>query len=140
MAKTTTIKAGYRVTFHSTENDGDNPNVISREGVPEREARLLGALAHGVWDSGIANSFEPDEEECEEAHTHFLTIFERFSDVFTAKQMQEFRDEQDEVFSYISENITGPNSEGYVIRSLGEFSIEFIPHDIVIDDVTDDFC
>jgi hypothetical protein len=139
MAHKTTIKAGYRVTFHSTENDGDSPNVITREGVSEREARFLGALAHAVAGSDIANNYEPDEDEQAEAYQEFLPIFERFEDLFSAKEMEQFRADDWRVFSYISEHISGSNSEGYVIRSVGPFTIEFIPQDIVIDDVTEDF-
>lgn len=64
MTKINKIKAGYRVTAVSCENDGDHYRTVMKEGLSEKAITLLGAVVHMMHsgDSKLENNYEPGEE------------------------------------------------------------------------------
>lgn len=137
MSKFNIIPAGYRFTFVSWENDGDNYKTIIKEGVEEKQAKLLVELAKA--DSGLENAYEPDETELKTGYNVLWPIFEKHKDVFSSKQMESFKADVGAMTEYINEKILGYSSEGYWMRVLDSYKIEYIPEEIKIEDVTDKF-
>lgn len=141
MAKTGKIKAGYRITSISWENDGDNYRTVVKEGVKEDEAKLIGELGKlmKTRKSGLENCYEPSDEELERGHKFYLPTFEKHSHLFSKHDNNLYQQDAYAIMSYIIDNITGFSNEGYALRVLESMKIEYFPEDVVIEDVTKKF-
>lgn len=141
MSKFNTILAGYRFTFVSWENDGDNKKTIVKEGVQEAEAKLLGKLASLIQlgGCGLENNYEPSEKEQKKAFKILLPIFEKHKDIFDESDMNLFRKDVGQMVDYINENMLGHGEDGYWMRALQSTKVEYIPEEINIEDVTSKF-
>lgn len=141
MSKFTVIPVGYRFTFTSWENDGDNYNTIIKEGVNEDNAQLLGELAYNLsmGNTGLENVYEPSKKEKETGYAVLWPIFEKHKALFDSKTFEQFEKDGANMVAYIDSHILGSSSEGYLMRGLGDYKIEYIPEKIVIEDVTDKF-
>ena len=132
------IKAGYRVTSISWENDGDNYRTIIKEGLKEEEVKLIGAIGKLMKSkkSGLENNYEASDKELSKGHKCYLPIFEKYVSLFSEHDMNLYREDCYGIMDYIVENITGPSSEGYALRVLESMKIEYFPEDILVQDVT----
>lgn len=141
MSKFTIIPAGYRFTFTSWENDGDNYNTIIKQGVDEANAQLLGELAYNIsrGKTGLENIYEPSDDEKEAGYAVLWSIFKKHEALFDKKKFEEFKKDGLNMVMYIDSNILGSSSEGYLMRGLGDYKIEYLPEKITIEDVTDKF-
>lgn len=141
MAKTSKIKAGYRITSVSWENDGDNYRTVVKEGMKEDQAKLIGELGKlmKTRKSGLENCYEASKEELENGHKFYLPTFEKYAHLFSKHDMNLFREDAYGIMEYIVDNITGYSNEGYALRVLESMKIEYFPEDVVIEDVTKKF-
>lgn len=141
MAKTSKIKAGYRITSVSWENDGDHYRTVVIEGVKEEEAKLIGSLGKLMQSrkSGLENNYEPSDEEYEKGHQCYLPTFEKYEHLFSKHDMNLYRQDCYAIMDYIGEKITGYSTEGYALRVLESMKVEYFPEDVVIEDVTKKF-
>lgn len=138
------IKAGYRLTVTSCENDADNYATKVIDGLTIERARVCVAYCKLFTnDRSVSNMYEPDEDE-------IATIDERVVSVacdagFIAH-----------VFAAIGEDATDAEIRYYVFDAIisemglcysGDFytrrcvswRVEYVEHDINIPDVTDTF-
>lgn len=132
------IKAGYRVTSISWENDGDNYRTVIKEGLKEEEVKLIGAIGKLMKSkkSGLENNYEASDKELSKGHKFYLPIFEKYVSLFSEHDMNLYRQDCYAIMDYIVENITGYSSEGYALRVLESMKIEYFPEDILVQDVT----
>lgn len=137
MQKFTTIPEGYRFTFVSYEGDADNYQTIITEGLPQREAQLVGELAKLLIDggSGLENQYEPSENVYERAYAKIFSIFEKYQDVFEPQYFELFKPDLGGAIDYINENILG-SSDVYTLRVLKSYKVEYVAQDIHLEDVT----
>lgn len=138
MSKKSKIKAGYRITSVSWENDGDNYRTVIKEGLKEEETKLIGEIGKLMKSrkSGLENSYEPDDKELNKGHAFYLPVFEKYEHLFSKHDMSIYRADAYGIMSYIVDNITGYSAEGYALRVLESMKIEYFPEDVVIEDVT----
>ncbi len=142
-----TIPQGYRFTTHSWENDADARQTLIKEGLSKRETELLARLASIIKNrgTGLANTYDPTEEEQERAYKVLLPIFEEYIDLFDTgikelTNIEWFRKDGGYMLNYIQAKLTGePYSPDFGIRVIESFKIEYIPMDIVLEDVTNQF-
>ena len=139
-----TIKAGYRVTVTSWENDGDNYNTLSKDGMTAEAARLVYQLL-SLLEGDLGNMYEPDEEECElltEAVIPIikqnLSILGEFGYSVYKQSDVDFPMYATQVATSIIGDFTG-FSEGYYTRKVESIVVEYVPAEIVIQDVTHEF-
>lgn len=141
MAKNSKIKAGYRITSVSWENDADNYRTIVKEGIKEEEAHLIGDLGKlmKTRKSGLENCYDPSDEDLEIGHKFYLPTFEKYAGLFSKHDMNIFRTDAYGIMEYIVDNITGSSNEDYALRVLESMKIEYFPEEVVIEDVTKKF-
>ena len=135
------IPAGYRFTFNSWENDGDNKRTIVMEGVSEKEAHLFANLAKLIKlrGTGLENAYDPDKKAKQKAYEKLFPLFEAHREVFDDDDFELFVGNVGQMVDYISEYMLGYSDEEYWLRVLESYKIEYIPQEIKIDDVTDKF-
>ena len=141
MAKTSKIKAGYRITSVSWENDGDHYHTVIKEGLKEEDAKLIGTLGKLMQSrkSGLENNYEASDKDLKKGHAFYLPTFEQYEHLFSKHDMALYRQDCYAIMEYITENITGYSSEEYALRVLESMKIEYFPEDVVIEDVTKKF-
>lgn len=141
MSKTSKIKAGYRVTSVSWENDADNYRTIIKEGLKEEEAKLLGEVGTlmKTRKSGLENNYKPDKDDLDKGHKFYLPVFEKYSHLFGEHDMSLYRQDCYGIMEYIVDNITGYSTENYALRVLESMKFEYFPEDVVIENVTEKF-
>lgn len=141
MTKTSKIKAGYRITSVSWENDGDHYRTLIKEGLKEEETRLIGEIGSLMKSrkSGLENAYEASEKELAKGHKFYLPVFEKYSNLFSKHDMDLYRKDCYAIMEYITDMITGYSAEGYALRVLETMKIEYFPEDVVIEDVTEKF-
>lgn len=139
--KTNTIKAGYRITCVSWENDADHYRTIVKEGFSLEETKLIAEIASAMMnrESGLENNYEASARALAKGNKFFLKIFEKYKHLFDEHDMDLYREDHYAIVEYITDNLTGYSVEGYALRVLDSIVIEHIPQDIVIEDVTDLF-
>lgn len=142
----TIIKAGYRITVESWENDGDNTKTETQDGFTLEEAKFHIELFKLFYSQNqqagcFGNMYEPSEHEMER-------MFEAVSNVIakhpcSSEFFEVFDDETlDDVLHDQTMNILyefGLSGGEFFTRVLESFTVEFIPNDIEIKDVTYEF-
>lgn len=141
MSKFTKIKAGYRTTCVSWENDADYYRTIVKEGLSFAEAKLIGELASAMLTrkSGLENNFEASDRDLAKGHKFYLKIFEKHKELFCEHDLNLFRQDHYAIVEYITDNLTGYSVEGYALRVLDSIVVEHVPQDIILEDVTEQF-
>ena len=133
-----TIKAGYRITVTSWENDADNYNTETCDGLSEDTARfhidLLKLIAGSNCNDNtvFGNMYEPGDEELEvfeEAATKVLEKHDQFDSKYDAL----------DIATDIIGNYTGYSSDGFYTRVAESIVVEYVPQEIIIEDVSSKF-
>lgn len=137
------IAAGYRFTFNSTDIRDENPQTIIKEGLTETEASLFAEISEEIQGYGATyltiRSSSP-EWRIKKEHERLYNIFDKHSTLFTNEKMQEFKTDVGTIIDYIAENMIGYSYDDQIdMRSLKNYTIEDIPQDIIIKDVTATF-
>lgn len=154
------IKAGYRVTVTSWENDADNGRTVSNEGLTHDEVVFLKALFDLVkksYHSGAHGNIHCDY------HSEEIPIFvraaydvvknnydiapENIREAFDAvnSEADEYDEEgEDELYGLIDLCLNllskyGLTGDDYYTRVMETFKVEYIPVTIQIEVVTDKF-
>lgn len=147
------IKAGYRMTVVSWENDADHYKTIIKEGMSEAEVRFaVDVLSHmesksnggkerGMW----GNWYEPSDDLIEEFALFFAEIIKQHAPVsYDAMQWEDddiaallAHEPNDDLAYYIGEYIAEFLGSGdFFTRVCSSIKIEFVPQDVLIEDVT----
>jgi hypothetical protein len=143
----TTIKKGYRITVTSWENDADNYNTKSIEGLDENEIKFHVELAkmhvsENQDRNAFGNIYDPSDLE-REKHVEALTALGmRYPGVINNWIVEEGEEVLVEDYSTLIHDSLGElglrGSEFYT-RVTESFVVEYIPEDIHIQDVTAQF-
>lgn len=158
MTKFTTIKAGYRLTVTSWENDADNYNTKMIEGLTKEDVEFhvkFISLFKSGSRGGFGNMHEPSSmkryqlaeaiallvQANDATNTSFDGLGKLLKDVDVTDE-EKFEDDimapiLDSAHDYLWElGLTGGE---FYTRVLDKYKVEFVPHDIQIQDVTDQF-
>ncbi len=142
--KFTEIKAGYRLTVTSWENDGDNYNTKSQDGLTKEESVFLVELItlfksrhnrHGLSRT-FGNMYDPSDKEIEEFNTATSAVVSKHN-VASMSFSEYFQPIDLDVTEYLYDlGLTGGEQFTRVMES---YTVEFIPCPIRIEDVTEEF-
>lgn len=137
------ISAGYRFTFNSIDIRNENEKTIIKEGLTETEASLFAELSEELQECGATyltiRSSAP-EWRIKKEHERLYNIFEKHPTLFTNEKMQEFKEDVGAIMDYMSENMLGYSHDEHIdMRTLKSYTIEDIPQDIIMKDVTATF-
>lgn len=134
------IKAGYRITVVSWENDADNYRTITRDGLLKEEAQRDVEFLKLI--AGSYNRHDTDNKVFGNLYEPRPPALEAFTDA-VRQLMAKYGIEVNEEWplDYFLEEVceyTGW-SEGYTTRVVDQITVEYVPTEIVIEDVTKEF-
>lgn len=131
------IKKGYRIAVVSWENDADNYRTISQDGLGETEVAsyvdMLKLLKGSYCNDRtvFGNLYEPCEHEEEEFYAAIRPIMDKHG-------IQYDPEYPSDTFCGIVDKFTG-YGEGYLTRVVESITVEYVPEDIIIEDVSKNF-
>ena|SRR5438874_7441054 len=142
------IKKGFRVTVSTWENDADNYNSGSMEGLSRPEAAFLVDFVklfssqNNHRNRGIGNMYCPNEREMEEAQARVKEVVERHRTAVEGSEhfeyfLHEGQFNEDGWHDY-AYDLTLAGGDFYT-RVMESFTVEFVPADVVLEDVTAEF-
>ena len=135
MSKVTVIPAGYRVSVTSWENDGDNYNTKTIEGLESNQVSMIVAVCQLMKSGLYGNLYEPSPARIEAFRKELWKIALTFPDAFHANFIED--EIVDEAWELIAElGLTGGD---FYSRVFERIKIEHIKKPIKIADVTDEF-
>jgi len=148
--KQTTIPAGYRVTITSWENDADNYADTIHEGLSKERVEFILELCRLFRSKNrdrkcFGNMYEPSHHEALAAEAAIRVVMEKHRAVLTEDELDQLAIESDpddeyggpEFSEFVSEYLD--SGEGFLYRVYSGATVELIPHEIKMEDVTDQF-
>lgn len=147
--KQTIIPAGYRLTITSWENDADHYKTKVLEGVTKEEAAFLVEFCqlyssqNEPYSYGIGNMYEPSDEEVEQVRSSQFEVVSRHIETIkhSARFREQFIDENEQTYEEgfdIAYDL-GLSGGAFFTRVCASVKVEYVPHDIIIEDVTEQF-
>lgn len=143
------IKAGYRLEVVSWENDADNYNTNVVDGLTLRGVQFhtkLCALLKSKNYRGdtkcFGNMYEPSDEEIAEYVAAVRPLAREYIDVINCEGYRATNIEDDTALSNRLNDFTSDlmgNSEYYYHRVVDNFTVQYIPEEITLQDVTNQF-
>lgn len=154
----TIIPPGYRVSVTSWENDADNYKTNIFEGLTKERVEFLAELLPHFYSGSnnrgktFGNMYEPSDSRYAEAATRIREVMERHRAGLTEDEL-EILDEAAGIDledatkgrgadMYSFGEIVGEflsYSEDYTFRVFESMKVEFVPHEIRMQDVTKEF-
>ena len=149
--KQTVIPAGYRLSITSWENDADAYGTEVLEGLTKERVEFLLELCNlfksGSNTSGktFGNLYEPNSTQQAKAEAAITAVMEKHKPVLTEYELEQLTVVADPADPY-----SGPEysefvgdllgySENYTYRVYNGAKVEYIPHEITMEDVTSQF-
>lgn len=146
--KFTEIKAGYRLTVHSWENDGDYDNTVIKDGLSKDEVLFLKPLFELLKTKSrnpgcFGNMFDPSGKQIQNlVDAVRLTTTENIAHADEDwKRVIENTEDDMTLMDYFVETMSDYGLTGgeYYTRVFHGLKIEFVPEAVRIQDVTDQF-
>ncbi len=147
--KYNTIPAGYRLTVTSWENDGDNYNTKTLDGLTLDKVSYLVDLCK-ILDyasntkGNFGNLYEPSDIDTLGFFGEVKTIIHNHPSVLAdfltlVEGMEPIEDEA--YYDYASEDLYELSLVGgeFFTRVCESFVVEYVPREIIMEDVTDKF-
>jgi hypothetical protein len=125
-----TIKAGYRMTVESWENDADHYNTVIKDGLNERDVKLYIDILK-LTDGEFGNMYEPTERELNDFAKAVEAVFDKHNHPYETENLAS--DGSEIICDFCG------YSEYYFTRVVDKITVEYIPQDIIIEDVTKQF-
>lgn len=140
------IPAGYRIIVTTWENDGDNYNTKTLSGISLDETKFLVEYleAHGNFhrnSSNWGNMYDPSQQDIDSYLVDMQLILDRYPAVKKAME-DRMRSGETATADCISEFYgydLGVTCGEFFTRVVDDFTIEYIPSPITIEDVTAQF-
>ena len=128
------IKKGYRLTVKSWENDYDQVREDSTSGLSKQKVAdlitILNFFKKGFWEGGLGNVNHHEFDE------YIARIEEQVLPLEEAKRLG--CTDADHITEIACDYLGC--SDTYVTRMLEHCTVEFVPEDIKLKDVTSEFC
>lgn len=154
MTNQTIIPAGYRLTIESWENDADNYKTKVMEGLQKPSVEFLIDFAKLFYSNnarrrpkGFGNMYEPRNGELEDFGEACRYIIDKHITKDTEQNLlqyfwdednnQFYEDQHDGVMELAYE--LGLSGGDFFTRVLDSFKVEYIPNEIILQDVTEQF-
>jgi hypothetical protein len=138
--KNTIIPAGYRLSVVSWENDADAYQTRVFEGLTKERAEFLIEVAE-LSRGDFGNLYEPSDKELDELAKAALALFKKFPGqsgfVPRATEYADLEEARD-CFSDLHFTLCG-SSEHFYTRVTESWKVEYVPHEIVLENVSNQF-
>jgi hypothetical protein len=139
MSKINTIKAGYRLTVKSWENDGDHKNTIQQDGLTLEQVKFIVDII-GVYKISLGNMYSPKESELSEEKIALRKVISKYpnaKEMLYIEEEEEFQDD-DIIVECVHDQILYDymGSSEFYTRKYDGHTVEYIPVEITIEDVT----
>lgn len=132
MTKFNTIPKGYKLTVTTWENDGDNYKTEFLYGLSKEEVLFYVELCK-TFDRNthyeLSNNYDLDDDQLKQYNQLIANLCEKHAATIEQYDI----DVEDDLY-----NLSISSGE-WMVRVVEEFSVEFIPDDILIEDVTNQF-
>lgn len=126
------IKAGYRITVVSWENDGDNYRTKTVDGLDEATARYHVDLLKLLSNNKFGNMYDPSTEEIDEFRAEIIKVMEAHNQI-SEEAKYSFDHALEDVGEY-----TGYGEDFYT-RVVERIAVEYVPQEIELEDVSSKF-
>lgn len=137
--KTVTIPAGYRLIIDSWENDGDNSQQVTLDGLSELEVtaytQICKLIAPGEEISNLYGEVY-DNEDLDNAILAIVPILQE-AKIIKGKGKPSVKKHVDVVSDVLSK--LGLNNCDYFTRVCEKFNVQYIKEPVVLEDVTERF-
>lgn len=135
--KFTKIPKGYRITIESYENDMDFGDTTVIEGLSEEGVKQVVALCTVMQTEEHGNLYYLDDRQKVKLFNILNRIFNCVSDyIVTESNLDEY---EDDFYNILSEYGFIGKAEDQFTRYCQSYKIEYIPDDMFIEDVTEQF-
>ena len=154
----TIIPAGYRLSVTSWENDADNHQTAVLEGLSKERVEYLLELCKLFYSGSnnggttFGNMYEGSADERAGACIAIAQVMEQHRDALTEDEFEMLSEvvldeedveyDEDTIANFGLDEIVGEllsYSECYTYRVYSNAKVEYIPHEIRMDDVTGQF-
>lgn len=133
------IKAGYRLTVKSWENDWDNHNTVVKEGLALEDVKFIVKILM-LYKDKFANIYSPTDKQRKEEIIELRKIVEQYPNAMKIFGLLEEEDlkEDDAITECTHSSILYEYMGGgdFYTRKCESYKVEYIPFDITIEDVT----
>lgn len=146
----TVIPAGYRVTVHSWENDADAKRTITKEGLSKEMAKFFVEFARLFYSQnnyhgpkGFGNVYQPSRRSLDDAHAAsrevILANWDAFTEMWDDIEPEELSDDDCiwDITSELHYELFGGGE--FHFRVLESFKVEYLPVEVHLSDVTEEF-
>jgi hypothetical protein len=131
--KDTIIRQGYRLTVLSWENDGDHYATKTLDGLTKEEVACYVELCQ-LFANEFGNMYEPSADELQVADDAVRDVVQKHRGALSTKDTEDLlRYPAGYMVRFLS------SSEHYTFRVCESCKVEYVPADIVLKDVTDEF-
>ena len=150
----TIIPPGYRLTIGSWENDADNYKTTVLEGLTKERVEYLLELCRNFTSGSnnggatFGNMYEPSDTRLAQATDRILEVMARHPAALTEDEVDllngtgDYEDLSKDDIGYTCQEIIGDllsYSENYTFRVYDGATVQFVPHQIEMQDVTHEF-
>lgn len=154
MSKQTVIPAGYRITVESWENDADNYKTKIMEGLQKASVEFLVdfvELFHSQNNyrgpKGHGNMYDPDVNKLNNFREAYVEVIKKHITKDTEPKLLEYFWDEDNNLMYDDSHDgvmelayeLGLSGGAFYARVLDSIKVEYIPNEIVLQDVTEEF-
>lgn len=154
MSKQTVIPAGYRITVESWENDADNYKTEIMEGLQKASIEFLVDFAKlfyskNNWNGpkGHGNMYEPRAKELNDFQEAYMKVVSKHITKDAEPSLLQYFWDEDNNLLYDDQHDgimelayeLGLSGGDFFTRVLDSIKVEYIPTEIVLQDVTEEF-
>ena len=156
--KQTKIPAGYRITVTTWEDDADNYNTEIVEGLNKTEVAFFVDACKQFYSRNrdancIGNMYDPSPKELKKFQDCMVALVARHPEMVNSEHFKDYFEEMDDedkevyedegeyVSSWMSELLYdfGLTSGEFFTRVCESFKVEYVPVEITLEDVTEEF-
>lgn len=149
MPKETIIPAGYRLTVTTWENDGDHYKTKVLEGLTKERVTALVELSKlfssknngGAAKGYIGNMYDPNDAERSRAKRAIDRVLKKYPGEFPPIDDADVDDEDTDINDGVWDLIyeLGLAGGDFYTRVMETFKVEYMPVEVRLNDVTEDF-
>lgn len=128
------IKSGYQITITSWENDGDNYNNVTLNGLTKDRVKYIIAICKLFTSRGHGNLYDAshDSSEVSLARIDMASTASAYTDIVNSDELDHlFQEPADYMAQFLG------SGEDYTFRVFDSYKVHYVPVDIA--DVTYDF-
>lgn len=135
------IKRGYRITCDTWENDGDSPNSVTKDGYSEVQCRFLCEVLSLFSADKFGNICDGETDLIEGLSNNLVSICKKYPGIFKTFNHEVYEDDETDLIEGTMDLVYdfGTARGDYYTRVVEKITVEYLPVDVIIEDVTERF-